>query len=137
MQWLKGLITVCLLAQAPAASAQDAACRAPLKSMLRVEMFFGRNIGGRVGVTGAKWARFVAHELAPRFPDGLTVVDGGGWWRDPRGRTVANEPSKVVIIVTADNPGIRERIDAASAAYKAKFRQQSVGIVTDTVCAAF
>ena len=65
------------------------------------------------------------------------MADGRGWWRDPKSRRVADEPSKVVIIITADNPGVRESIGAAAAAYKTQFRQQSVGVVTDMVCAAF
>lgn len=137
MQWLKGLIVACLFAQASAAAAQDLACRAPLKPMLRAEMYFGRNVGNRIVVTEAKWARFVARELVPRFPDGLTVFDARGWWRDPKGRAMANEPGKIVIVVTADNDGTRERVDAVAAAYKRQFRQQSVGIVTRPVCAAF
>jgi len=65
MQWLKGLIAVCFVVQAFSASAQETPCRAPAKPMLRAEMFFGRNVGGRLGVSEAKWMRFVARELAP------------------------------------------------------------------------
>jgi len=137
MQWLKGLIVACFLAQASAASAQDFACRAPSQPMLRAEMYFGRNVGNRIVVTEAKWARFVARELVPRFPDGLTVLDSRGWWRDPAGRAVANEPGKVVIVFAADDAATRERVDAVAAAYKTQFRQQSVGIVTRPACAAF
>ncbi|HET7848614.1 MAG TPA: DUF3574 domain-containing protein [Pseudolabrys sp.] len=136
MPGLKRLIPIFLVLQASLAMAQEPACRTPLKPMLRVELFFGRESGGRLSVSETKWARFVRRELAPRFP-GMTVLDGRGWWRDPNGRAVDNEPSKVVVIVTPDSEGLHERIEAVAAAYKARFRQQSVGIATQPVCAAF
>jgi len=42
---------------------------APLrkKPMVEVELMFGRNIGGKLGVTNARWAAFLAREVTPRF----------------------------------------------------------------------
>ena len=111
-------------------------CAAPAKAMMRAELMFGRNIGGRLGVTDARWRQFVAQELTPRFPDGLTVIDAQGQWRDPHG-VLVREPSKIVVIVTTDDAGARERISAVAAAYKERFQQRSVGVVTRPVCAAF
>ena len=65
------------------AAAQDLACRAAQKPMVVIDLMFGRNIGGRLGVTEARWSRFLADEITPRFPDGLTVVDASGQWRAP------------------------------------------------------
>ncbi len=39
---------------------------------------FGRNIGGKVGVTEEQWTELVAGEITPRFPDGLSVDDALG-----------------------------------------------------------
>lgn len=118
------------------AQAEDLVCAAPAKAMMRAELMFGRKIGGRLGVTDVRWRQFVAQELTPRFPDGLTVIDAQGQWRDPRGALV-REPSKIVVIVTIDDTGAREKLSAVAAAYKERFRQQSVGVVTHPVCAAF
>ncbi|HVV61565.1 MAG TPA: DUF3574 domain-containing protein [Pseudolabrys sp.] len=137
MRWLKTSIAVFLAVQASSALAQDAACPAPLKPMLRVEMFFGRNIVGKLRVSERQWTQFVQTELAARFPGGLTVLDGRGRWRDPAHGTTVSEPSKVVIAVAPDNASMREAIAAAAEAYKQRFKQKSVGIVTGTVCAAF
>ena len=38
--------------------------------MLRAELYFGRNIGGRVGVSERQWARFLAREITPVSPMG-------------------------------------------------------------------
>jgi hypothetical protein len=132
----KGLFAAAMLALASAAQAQDAACPAPGKPMLRAEIYFGRNIGGRLGVGERQWMRFMARELTPRFPDGLTVIDGQGQWRGRSG-AIVHEPSKIVILFVPDETAMRERIAAAAAAYKQRFRQDSVAVVTRAVCVAF
>lgn len=134
MQRSAVLIAIFTALAAPA-MAQGNTCSEPLKPMLRAELSFGRNIGGRLGVSEAQWVRFVAGELTPRFPDGLTVLDGKGQWRGPSG--LVREPSKIVIVVTADDAGARERIADATKAYLTRFRQKSVGVLTQPVCAAF
>jgi hypothetical protein len=119
------------------ATTQAAACTAPLRPMQQIELMFGRSIAGHRRVGEAAWSRFLAREITPRFPDGLSVLDAAGQWRDPAGGRLVREPSKMVIIVTADEAPARERIAAIVAAYKQRFRQQSVGVVSRSVCAAF
>lgn len=46
--------------------------------MVEIELMFGRNIGGKVGVTEEQWTELVAGEITPRFPDGLSVDDALG-----------------------------------------------------------
>ena len=111
--------------------------------MQQIELMFGRRIdsrfgtrsGARLGVGETSWSRFLAREVTPRFPDGLSVLDAAGQWRDPTGRVV-REPSKLVIIVTADAEAAG-KVAAIVSAYKQRFHQQSVGVVTRPVCAAF
>jgi len=119
------------------ASAQAIACNAPQRPMQQIELMFGRNIAGRLRVGEAAWSRFLAREITPRFPDGLTVLDAAGQWRDPVGGRLVREPSKMVIIVTADDALVGDRIAAIVAAYKQRFRQRSVGVISRSVCAAF
>jgi hypothetical protein len=100
---------------------------------------FGRNIGGELGVTEELWSDFVASEITPRFPEALTVDDAMGPWRDTVSGKVVKEPSKELqLIVPADaEQDIREKIDAIVAAYKTRFHQQAVGIVSRPACASF
>jgi hypothetical protein len=111
-------------------------CTAPQKPMLEVELMFGRNIGGRLGVTEALWRAFLAREVTPRFPDGLTVFDTAGQWRDAKTKAVVREPSKIVRIITADGEA-QGKIAAIASAYKNQFSQDSVGIVTRPACVSF
>jgi uncharacterized protein DUF3574 len=133
---LCGVIATSLCASAPAA-AQAVTCNAPQRPMQQIELMFGRNVAGHLQGGKAAWSRFLAREITPRFPDGLTILDAAGQWRDPAGGRVMREPSKMVIIVTADDMAARERIAAIVTAYKQRFRQRSVGVISHSVCAAF
>jgi hypothetical protein len=137
MRGLKSLLILGIVAWAVPAVAQTPACTPPLQPMLRAEMYFGRNTHNRQIVNDRAWARFVAHELAPHFPEGLTVVDGWGHWRHGDSSVVSREHSKVVIIVTPDIGQVRARLAAMAEVYKQHFEQQSVGIVVQPVCAVF
>ena len=105
--------------------------------MQQIELMFGRDVRGHHRGDNAAWARFLAREITPRFPDGLTVLDAAGQWRDPASGRLARERSRLVIIVTAASPSTDGRIAAIIAAYKQRFHQKSVGVVTSDVCAAF
>jgi hypothetical protein len=133
---LKPFLAAVLILLAPAALAQPVACPAPEKAMLRAELYFGRSAAGAHGVSEHSWADILAKELTTRFPDGLTVLDGHGQWRDKDGHMVS-EKSKVVIVIAPNAEPTYERIAAVAAAYKLRFRQKSVLIVTRPVCAAF
>ena len=130
---------ILLVAMASGAGAQTAAapCHGPQQSRTVAELLFGRNIGRSLGVSEADWAGFVAREMAPRFPDGLTITDAVGERRDPETGGTAEEPSKHVEIVLPGNADDEARLDAVVAAYKREFHQQSVGVIVRTACVSF
>lgn len=98
---------------------------------------FGRDIGHRIGVSEKAWEHFVAREITPRFPDGLTVTDASGQWRDSVSGRIVREPSKLVTIVLPGSADDEARLDAVVSAYKRQFHQQSVGVVVQSACASF
>jgi hypothetical protein len=118
------------------AVAQSIECRTG-KPQQVAELMFGRKIGDRVGVSQAAWARFVDREITPRFPDGLTVIDATGQWRDHGRNRLVREPSKLVQIVLSGAEGDQQRLNEIAAAYKTRFRQQSVLIIVRPACVAF
>lgn len=111
-------------------------CAAPARAMVSAEILFGRNIGNRIGVSESVFAQFAASEIAPRFPDGLTIIDARGQYRDDRGRLI-REPSKVVLITFLDDTQKRAALVAIADAYKVRFRQQSVLTTVRSTCATF
>jgi hypothetical protein len=123
------LIAALAIIATPAFAQQS--CPASQQPMLDIELLLGR---GKAG--DARWRAFLAREVTPRFPDGLTVYETTGQWRDPATQKIAREKSRVLRIITPANP-VQDKITAVADAYKQQFRQKSVGIVTREVCASF
>jgi len=114
------------------------ACLLPSEQRVLVaELFFGRNIRGREPLTAAEWSRFATDTITANFPDGFTVVDGEGQWRDPADGRIAHEPAKVLLVAAKRSPDLATRLSAVIDAYKSRYHQQSVGIITRDSCAAF
>jgi hypothetical protein len=77
--------------------------------MMTAEMLFGRKVGGRLGVSEAAFANFVAAEVTPRFPEGLTVIGARGQWREASG-AIVREPSRVVLLTFRDADDRAQRL---------------------------
>jgi len=105
--------------------------------MLVAELFFGRNIKGRKALTDLEWSKFAADTITPNLPDGFTVFDGYGQWRNPQTGHIAHDPTKILLVAAKRSPDLADRLSAVIDAYKARFEQQSVGIITRDSCAAF
>jgi len=118
------------------ASLAPATCPAGQSPGRTAQLFFGRDIGDQVGVSEADFARFVDEELTPRFPDGLTILDAAGQWRGADG-VVGREPSKVVVLALPGRTGAEDKLDAVRSAYKTRFSQEAVMIVTQPACLGF
>jgi hypothetical protein len=134
--WL-AFIATAYVALTPNAAAQPLACSLPQKAQQVAELMFGRKIGDRITVTEAQWTKFLDREITPRFPDGLSVQDARGQWRDPDKNRIVREPSKVVTIVLPGNPEDAERLAEIAEAYKKRFKQQSVGVILRPACVSF
>ncbi len=115
-----------LLLGACAPQQQAPTCAAPLKPAVEVDLFYG-------AVSDAEWASYLAQEVTPRFPDGLTAIDAAGQWRDPSG-TITRERSKMLILVVFDAPAHLPRVKAIIDAYLKRFNQQSVLHTERAVC---
>jgi hypothetical protein len=126
---------------APAAHADTAAspglsCQAGAAAMARLELLFGMSRRDAAPVSDEEWQSFVDQEVTPRFPDGLTVVQAYGQWRNSKG-TIAKENSRVLMIWYEPKPESDERIEAIRKAYKARFNQESVMRVDSFSCVSF
>lgn len=118
------------------ASLPPQTCSPGQEAMLTAELLFGRKIGDRLGVSEAAFRRFIDEEVTPRFPDGLTVLNASGQYRDADSRLI-REPSKLLLIALKDEPEGRARLAAVAQAYKTRFHQQSVGTILRPACVSF
>ncbi len=126
-----------LLGLSVGANAQLVDCRGGQKPSQVAELMFGRKIGDRIGVNEGEWGRFVDREITPRFPDGLTVFNAAGQWRDKASNKIVREPSKIVQIVLPGNVEDIARLNEIAEAYKIRFKQQSVGVIVRPACVSF
>ncbi|MDP3174787.1 MAG: DUF3574 domain-containing protein [Phenylobacterium sp.] len=115
---------------------EQPACPVGQEPMRMAQMFFGRNIGDQPGVTDEAFAKFVDEELTPRFPDGLTILEGGGQWRGSENKLI-REAAKIVLIVLPSRGDVSAKVEAARSAYKTKFKQDSVLLLTQETCVSF
>jgi hypothetical protein len=99
-------------------------------------LFFGRGMMGREAVSDEGWRKFLDEEITPRFPDGFTVVDTYGQWRNAGGM-IATERGKELIVIAKESADEAARIAAIRDAYKRRFMQESVLFVQSPACAAF
>jgi hypothetical protein len=104
-------------------------CAPPASRMSRTELLFGAG-----HVSRAAWRDFLAREVTPRFPYGLTAFEAYGQWRGPDGH-IAMEPSRVLLIWHGADENAK--IDAIRGAYKERFHQQSVMRVDGLDCVSF
>jgi Protein of unknown function (DUF3574) len=135
LRLVAGLVLV--LALAGGADAQLLDCLGGQRPTQVAELMFGRNIGRRLGVSEAEWGRFVDREIISRFPNGLTVLNAGGQWRDEATKKIVREPSKLVQIVLPGQVEDIARLNEIVAAYKRRFKQQSVIMIVRPACVSF
>lgn len=113
-----------------------AACAAGGVQMARVELIFGLGLKDGGGVSEADWLDFLAKDVTPRFPDGLTAYDAYGQWLHPQ-RGVARLRSKVLQIWYAPSAEAEAKIQAIREGFKTRFDQLSVMRVDGLDCVSF
>jgi hypothetical protein len=85
------------------------------------------NKPGGVVITNEEWSKFLEDEVTPRFPDGFTVLEGYGQFKNKSGKIV-KEGSKVLIVLYPKKAfaDADRKIDEVRTAYNKAFQQQSV-----------
>lgn len=111
-------------------------CPAGTDEFAEYQLFFGRSSGGVEVVSDEAWAEFLADTVTPRFPAGLTVVDGAGQWRNSDG-VIERERSKVLIILTTPGAEGLRLTDEIAQEYETRFNQETVLRVVRTACVSF
>ena len=79
---------------------------------------------------------FLADEVTPLFPDGRSVIDVAGHFRDDEG-DVVREPTKLLILLVPDVVAVASDVETIVAAYKERFDQQTVLHTEQPACVAF
>lgn len=97
----------------------------------------GRPDGGPA-VTDRQFMAFVDSEVTPAFPEGLTVREGRGQWRDANGGIQRERSYELVLLYPPAEAAARDpRIERIRAAYERTFGQESVARLDERTTADF
>ncbi len=96
---------------------------------MRTELYFGLDRPGGVVIADGEWQRFLDTAITPRFPDGLTVLDGRGQYRGSAG-TIVREPMRLLVLLHHGGANELRWIAEIRSLYRAAFQQESVLEVT-------
>ena len=130
--WLSAVMFLMALAGA-AGAAQE--CPKGMEPVTEFRLFFGLTDKDGKIVTEDRWRQFLADNITPRFPQGLTVFDGAGQWVPPSGK-LQRERVKVVLIAAPGDPAqLKKRVDEISAEYAKRFNQYAVFLIAGSACA--
>ena len=105
--------------------------------MVETQLFFGLSKPNGGTVSERDWQAFVTAEIAPRFPEGFSVLDGAGFWRDAATKKTISEKSKLVVRMHAEGGDADAAISAIVDSYKTRFQQDAVMRVDRPVCTQF
>ncbi|MFD3802309.1 DUF3574 domain-containing protein [Streptomyces sp. NPDC058611] len=102
-------------------------------------LYFGtERPDGRDPVGEREFMGFLDREVTPAFPEGLTLQDGRGQWRQQDGDIVREISYEVVLLYPEKEAGERStRIERIRQAYEDRYQQDSVGRSDDKVTAEF
>ena len=109
------------------------------EAWVRSELYFGTTMPDGSVVTAEQWQAFLDEEITPRFPAGLTVLEGYGQFLNSSGVIIAEDSIVLIIFYPADavaesNEGLEEIRDA----YEVQFEQESVLRVDSApICISF
>ena len=111
-------------------------CAEGTKDFVKYELFMGLDSQSGEVVADEAWNTFLEDSVTPRFPDGLTVFDARGQWRNSEGLVLKERSKVLVILVPPAEDGMR-LTGEISDEYKRRFNQESVLRVVSDVCATF
>jgi hypothetical protein len=129
------LLVALAIVLAGCATVSEPPCGPGQESAVSELLYFGTARPGGV-VTPEEWAQFLGDTVTPRFPQGLTAWQASGQWKSAQG-TIAREASHVLNLVHPDDAASEKAIGEIVAAYKSRFRQESVLRVRGRACASF
>ena len=131
------ILTVCLAASLAACrTLAPMPCAAGAQALIEDQLFFGLSRPDGGNVDDAQWQEFLRDEVTPRFPQGLTVIEASGQWRNADG-SLSREPSRVLTLAHADDAANEAAVVAITQAYKRRFAQEAVLRLKQAACASF
>lgn len=125
-------VAILVLGLAGCATQPPPACPPGQTQVRMAQVFLGARPPAKLDAAAV--ARFVDQEVTPRFPNGVSVVNGGDQWKGAENQ-IMREASKVLLIVLPADGGGHKRLEAIRAAYRLQFGQESAVFLPPPTCA--
>ncbi|MFE0104349.1 DUF3574 domain-containing protein [Streptomyces sp. NPDC059009] len=95
---------------------------------VETRLFFGtERPDGGPAVTDKQFMSFVNEEVTPSFPDGLTVQNGRGQWRDSNGKIERERSYELILMYPTAEAAKRDpQIETIRKEYRRMYAQDSV-----------
>ncbi|MGW8886088.1 DUF3574 domain-containing protein [Streptomyces sp. NPDC055749] len=109
------------------------------KAFIETRLFFGtERPDGGPDVTDQQFLAFVDRQVTPSFPDGLTIQDGRGQWRDSHGVIERERSYELILLYPASEARVRDpQIERIRDAYEKEYAQDSVARLEEPTRADF
>lgn len=112
-------------------------CASALQPYIKTTLYFERP-GSLTTAGQRKWQAFIREVLVRHFPDGGTILENIGWWRDPDGKVAGGRGNTLIVLGAPEKVAEHRRAAAAVVAeIKKRYQQQSVLWEESAVCASF
>ncbi|MFJ8849600.1 DUF3574 domain-containing protein [Streptomyces sp. NPDC102437] len=125
--------------EAPASRSEAPALAAHGSAYIETRLFFGtERPDGGPDVTDKQFLAFIDEEVTPHFPNGLTIQDGRGQWRDSNGVIERERSYELILLYPASEARVRDaRIERIRDAYENAYAQDSVARLEERTTADF
>lgn len=104
--------------------------------MVETMLFLGMARPGG-SVSRFEFSQFVEREVAPRWKEGFTILEGQGMWLSEQRNITEHEPSRVLVRFHDGSPAASADIEAIRNAYIKAFEQDAVLRTDRATCADF
>lgn len=129
------LALAALLVLLPAGAAPAAECAG--RSWIESTLYMGRGQANGGGVTDAQVQGFVDEVIVRAFPDGFTLFDARGHWRDSASGRSVNETTLVLVVVHPPGAEADAAVRAIAESYAERFDQSVVLGSSQPSCVTF
>lgn len=105
-------------------------------TVAKTELLFGLSKPDGSIITEPEFQQFIDREVTPLFPDGLTLMNVTGQFKDSK-NVIIKEKSKLLLLLHRNDRNAQSNIEQIRKAYVKKFQQESVLRVDETSCISF
>ena len=108
-------------------------CAPDQQAAIQDTLYFGTGRPHGPDVTPQEWTGFVNAEIAPRFPQGFSLLEAQGQWRNADGST-AHEQTHVLQLVHPADAQSDHAVAEIADRYKTQFQQEAVLRLRSAAC---